>query len=174
MASLLQAGSVGVIPTDTLYGLVCQLANQAAVERIYDIKQRAHTKPIGTILIADPVQLEDSVSPHELLAAQVYWPGPVSVLLTVNTKFSYAHRGKMSLPFRIPNEANLRNLIMRTGPLATTSANIAGELPATTVQEAMGIFRQNVDFYVDGGDLSSNKPSKIIEIKHGDVQIIRE
>lgn len=174
VVDLLQNGAVGIIPTDTLYGLVCTLSSQSAVERIYDIKQRDHNKPVGTILVADSSQLDDIVNPRDLLAAHVYWPGPVSVVLEVGNRFSYAHRGKKGLPFRVPNQENLQNLLSQTGPLATTSANLAGELPATTAQEAMGIFRENVDFYVDGGDLSSNKASKIIEIKHGTVQIIRE
>lgn len=174
VAALLKNGSVGLIPTDTLYGLVCQLDNQAAVERVYDLKGRDFSKPVGTILIADSGQLDDVVASRELLAAEVYWPGPVSVVLEVGPRFSYAHRGKNSLPFRVPSQAGLRELLRQTGPLATTSANLAGALPATTMQEAMGIFRENVDFYVEGGDLSSNRPSKIIEIKHGNVQIIRE
>src|SRR5690606_25594332 len=111
-------------------------------------------KPVGTILINDAEQIEDYVAPEQLLPAQVYWPGPVSVVLPVGDKLNYAHRGLQSLPFRIPDYPALRRLLAATGPLASSSANSAGKPTATTIEEAMGIFREAVDFYVDGGDLS--------------------
>lgn len=174
VVEMLKNGGIGVIPTDTVYGIVAPLLNQAAVERIYDAKGRDSQKPVGTILIADSEQIEEYVEPGYLLAAEVYWPGPVSVILELGTRFSYAHRGKQSLPFRVPDNTSLQNLLKQTGPLASTSANLAGQPPATTMQDALSTFRANVDFYVEGGDLSGNKPSKIIEIVDSTVNVIRE
>ena len=171
---MLKNGGVGIIPTDTVYGLVGQLFNQAAVERMYDLKDRPGDKPVGTILFSDPTQIEAIVPPDDLLRAEVYWPGPTSVILETGNQLRYACRGWHSLPFRVPGIASLRNLIAETGPLAITSANIAGRTTASTVQDAMSIFRESVDFYVDGGDLSGRVPSKIIKFnKNGEATIIR-
>lgn len=174
VVEILKNGGIGVIPTDTVYGIVAPLLNQAAVERIYDAKNRDTQKRVGTVLISDTSQIEELVSPQELLAAAVYWPGPVSVIFKLGNKLSYAHRGNQSLAFRVPDNTSLQNLLKQTGPLASTSANLAGQPPATTMQDALSTFRANVDFYVEGGDLSGNKPSKIIEIVDSTVNVIRE
>jgi L-threonylcarbamoyladenylate synthase len=173
VVELLKNGGVGVIPTDTVYGLVGQLFNQAAVERIYDIKDRPSDKPVGTILIGDVTQIDDYIEAADLLAAEVFWPAPVSVVLPLKTGLMYAHRGWNSLPFRIPDDPELQQLLMETGPLATTSANIASMPAAVNIQEALGYFRAGVDFYVDGGDLSGRKASKIIKVKNGEIEEIR-
>ena len=162
-----------MIPTDTVYGLVASLFNQSAVERMYEVKHRDHNKPAGTILIAESDQIEDYVSTHDLLRAQVYWPGPVSVILEVGSVFSYAHRGVKSLAFRIPDNAPLCRLLKQTGPLVSSSANLATQPTATTMHDALSTFRANVDFYVDGGDLSGNQPSRIIKIDDEKVITIR-
>lgn len=173
VVEILNSGGVGVVPSDTVYGLMGQLFNQAAVERMYDLKDRPLNKPVGTILLAEPEQLEGYVSPEDLLRAEVYWPGPTSIILNLDNRLMYAHRGWNALPFRIPNNAALRSLLKATGPLATTSANIAGRKTADAIEEAMGVFRENVDFYVDGGDLSGRPPSKIIKFTNGEVEVIR-
>lgn len=173
VVAILKNGGVGIIPTDTVYGIVGLLFNQAAVERIYDVKDRPSDKPVGTILVGEVTQIDNCIKPADLLAAEVFWPGPVSVVLPVGKNLSYAHRGWDSLPFRIPDEPSLRALLMQTGPLASSSANLAGRSTAINMQDALGYFRENVDFYVDGGDLSGRKPSRIIKLVNGQVEEIR-
>ena len=74
----------------------------------------------------------------------------------------------------MPDNQILRELVAQTGPLATTSANLADQKTANTVEEAMKIFGDDVDFYVDGGDLSERKASKIIRIsQRGEVEVLR-
>lgn len=174
VTELLNNGAVGVIPTDTVYGIVARLDNPQAIAKIYHIKNREVDKPVGTILINDPLQVEHFVDSRSLLSAQTYWPGPVSVILDVPGNLHYAHRGYDSLPFRIPDHSPLQNLLKSTGPLATTSANMAQTKPADTIEEAMGYFRDNVDFYVNGGDLSGARASRIIRINDdGTIEDIR-
>lgn len=171
---LLKSGAVGVIPTDTLYGVVTPLHSERAVQRIYDVKGHDESRPIGTILINDPLQISDLVPEHELVRAQQFWPAPNSVILTVPDYLHYAHRGYGSLPFRVPNHDRLRSLLFETGPLATTSANHSGRAPAETVEQAMEYFREAVDFYVDGGNLSGNHASSILRFDNkGEVEQLR-
>lgn len=171
---MLKNGAVGIIPTDTVYGIVAPLFNERAVERMYVIKGRPPHQPIGTILIGDTNQIEDYVDAEDILSAQVYWSGPTSVILNVGEKLTYAHRGFASLPFRLPSSDRLQHILLQTGPIATTSANHPGRPPATVLEEALGMFRESVDFYVDGGDLSHRKASKIIKIQSdGSIKTIR-
>ncbi len=173
-ASILKTGGIGVLATDTLYGVVGQALNQATVERIYSVKERTPTKPF-IILISDPADVElfgINLTREEERILEQYWPGPVSVILDCfGPKFEYLHRDTHSLAFRLPAKPELTSLIARTGPLVAPSANPEGLTPAPSIDAARAYFGDTVDFYIGGpvGD----KPSKIIKITSGGVEILR-
>jgi L-threonylcarbamoyladenylate synthase len=171
--SLLQAGTVGVIPTDTVYGLVARAADQAAVARLYEIKKR-DSKP-GTLIAADLKQLEELGLKHRYLkAVEQFWPGAVSVVIpAADPELKYLHRGKMSLAVRIPADAKLRKLLEQTGPLLTTSANLPDQPPAADIKQAKAYFGDKIDFYEDGGDLSGRQPSTLIRIIDDAIEVLR-
>ncbi|MDO8335374.1 MAG: L-threonylcarbamoyladenylate synthase [Candidatus Saccharibacteria bacterium] len=168
----LQNDGVGVLATDTVYGVVGRLLSSTAIERMYQVKHRNPQKPVGTVLIASTDQLDGIVDKKLLNRAEKYWPGPVSIVLPVSG-LDYAHKGLGSLPFRIPDDERLISLLEQTGPLATSSANIESQPPATTIEQAKQYFVDAVDFYEDGGDSSDKTPSKIIKITDDGVQEIR-
>jgi tRNA threonylcarbamoyl adenosine modification protein (Sua5/YciO/YrdC/YwlC family) len=158
-------GKAGVIvmPTDTVYGLVCSAKDPDSVARMYQIKKR-EGKP-GTLIAANVEQLSGlGFSKVQLSKAEQFWPGPVSVVLDAPGSLEYLHMGLKSLAVRIPAPEWLRDLLEQTGPLATTSANFTGEPTVTRIEQAQKLFGDQVDLYVDGGDLSSAKPSSIIRL----------
>jgi L-threonylcarbamoyladenylate synthase len=166
-------GAVGILPTDTLYGIVCSATDESAVRRLYELKSR-HTKP-GTLVAANIDQFVELGIPRRYLTAvQQYWPGPVSVVIPVGETFSYLHLGKHSLALRVPSDESLRDILLQTGPLLTSSANLPGTEPAHTVGKAKHYFGDRVDFYVDGGDFSGHAPSTIIRIIDDVVEVIRQ
>lgn len=167
---LQKPGTVGVIPTDTVYGLVARATDIAAVERLYRLKSRDH-KP-GTLIAANIGQFVDLGIPRRYLkAVEQFWPGAVSVEIHHSLGYLTMDTGRQA--FRIPDDAQLLDLLRVTGPLQTTSANQPGEPPANTVEEAKKYFGDQVDFYVDGGDLSGREPSTIIKIVDDAIEIIR-
>ena len=171
LVKLLHAGKVGVIPTDTVYGLVCCAANEAAVTRLYALKNR-QTKP-GTVIAASIDQLVAlGIKKRYLTAVEQYWPNPLSI--EIPHQLSYLNQGTGRQAFRIPNQPELLALLEQTGPLQTTSANQPGEPEATTVAAAQAYFGDQVDFYVEGGDLSGRKPSTLIRIVDDAIEVIRE
>ena len=174
MDELNKAGAIGVIPTDTVYGLVARAADKEAVERLYRAKSREN-KP-GTLIAADIGQLEELGLKHRYLKAVAdFWPGAISVIIPCgDPALAYLHRGKMSLAVRIPADKKLCEILKGAGPLLTTSANQPGEPPANTIQEAKKYFGDNVDFYVNGGDLSGNQPSTIVRIVDDAIEVIRQ
>lgn len=170
---LLLSGGVGVIPTDTVYGLVCRAADESAVDKLFTIKHREHNP--GTIVAADLDQLvELGLKRRYLTADAEFWPGPVSVIVPCGAELQHVHMGMNSLAVRVPAVEDLRKLLLGSGPLMTTSANHPGEPTSTTVAEAQNYFRDAVDFYVDGGDLSGRLPSTIIRIVDDAIEVIRE
>jgi len=169
----LRSGAVGVIPTDTVYGLACSALDPDAVTRLYALKQREQ-KP-GTIIAADISQLELLQIPARYLKPIAgYWPNPISIVVPIGLAHPELHLGKMSLALRVPKDPQLHDLLSRTGPLLTTSANQPGQPVAETVAQAEDYFGKNVDFYLDGGDLSGREPSTIIRIVDDAVEILRE
>lgn len=172
LVKLLQSGSLGVLPTDTLYGVVCPAANPQAVARLYALKSRER-KP-GTVIAANVEQLQGlGVASEQLAAVRRFWPGPVSVVL--DHDLSFLHQGVGNQPFRIPADPGLRKLLAQTGPLLTSSANLPGQPPATNLTEAQAYFGDQVDFYVEGGQLTDRQPSTIIRLMPGNrIQVLRQ
>lgn len=171
LVNLLNSGAVGVIPTDTVYGLVARAADPDAVTRLYNLKHRVR-KP-GTVIAGSIQQLlELGLESKYIIADQQFWPGPISVVIPHNIE--YMNQGIGSQPFRIPDDEELRKLLLKTGPLQTTSANHPTEEPAANIREAQSIFGELVDFYVDGGEQFERPPSTIIRINNGKVEVIRE
>lgn len=169
----LAEGKVGILPTDTLYGVVCSARLPDAVKRLYAIKHRAQ-KP-GTIIAANVEQLVELGIPHRYLKpVEQYWPNPISVVVPVGWRLPELHLGKMSLAVRVPKEPIIHELLLRTGPLLTSSANQPGQPPATTIDEAKEYFGDEVDFYVDGGDMLDHKPSTIIRVVDDTVEVLRQ
>jgi L-threonylcarbamoyladenylate synthase len=167
-------GAIGVIPTDTVYGVVARAADPKAVARLYELKKRDN-KP-GTLIAASLEQLEELGLKHRYLkAVEQYWPGAVSVIIpAADPNLKYLHQGKMSLAVRIPDDKKLQQLLKDNGPLLTSSANQPDQPPANTITEAKKYFGDQVDFYVDGGDLSGRQPSTVIRIIDDAVEVLRQ
>lgn len=176
IATQVKQGKIGVIPTDTIYGLVGSALNKDTVERIYCLRKRTPSKPM-IILISTIKDLEKfSLTPSRWEASFLnkIWPNPVSVVLPVpSRKWNYLHRGINTLAFRMPKSVKLRNLLKKTGPLVAPSANFEGEKPAATIKEAKKYFGDEVDFYIDGGELNS-PPSTLIQITNNKINILRQ
>jgi len=162
----LRAGGIGVIPTDTVYGLVGSAFNPEAVERIYAAKGRDTAKPF-IILISSFKDLERfgiELSPSITNTLDQLWPGPVTAVLPCSGEsMEYLHRGLRSLAFRFPKKQELLSMIKETGPLVAPSANTEGMPPAKNIFQAREYFGETVDFYKNGGSVIS-EPSTIVKI----------
>ncbi len=173
LLTVLQGGAIGVLPTDTIYGLVCRAADEQAVARLYRVKPR-EAKP-GTVIAANVEQLVALGIPRRYLTpVQDFWPNPLSVIVPAGPGLAYLDKGLMSLAVRIPAGEGLRNLLKQTGALLTTSANMPGQRPAQTVAEARTYFDDKVDFYVDGGIIAGIPPSTIIRIVDDEIEVLRQ
>ncbi|HNY35818.1 MAG TPA: L-threonylcarbamoyladenylate synthase [Candidatus Pacearchaeota archaeon] len=164
-------GKIGVIPTDTIYGIVCSAMEKKSVEKIYKIRKRNSKKPM-IILISSVKDLDLFNVKIDKKITKKYWPGKVSIIVPIK-KFEYLHRGKNSLAFRLPDNKELIKLLKISGPIVAPSANTEGNEPAQTIDEAKEYFKDKVDFYVDCGKLKS-KPSKIISLLNNNIEIIRK
>ena len=171
------AGEVGVIPTDTLYGLVGLVLQPETVERIYRLRRRDLKKPmiilIGSVKDLNKFGIKTNRWSEKFL--KTYWPGAVSVVLPCKLKqFAYLHRGAGTLAFRLPNHVGLVKLLKQTGPLVAPSANWAGEPQAETVRAAQKYFGGEVDFYVNTGRLSGRSSTLVRLDENGRPEVLRQ
>ena len=171
VVKLLQAGGAGLLPSDTVYGLSCRALDRAAVERLHKLKNRGADKPF-IVLISDIKMLDLlSIPPGSADLVKRYWPGPLSVVFN-SAAPDFLARGTGSLAVRLPNYPKLLELIDKTGPLISTSANFRGEKTVKSVAEAERLFGDRLDFYVDAGELD-NPPSTLARINDAKLEIIR-
>ncbi len=137
LASKLKEGSLALFPTDTLPALG---SCPKYAKKIWEIKKRPLIKPLilmGGCLehlfeFVHPCAVEDGMK-----MAEVYWPGPLTIILpTIGCFSNYMNQNSDSLGLRVPDSQLARELLFRTGPLATTSANISGKAPVKDAFEA--------------------------------------
>lgn len=177
----LHSGAVGVLPTDTIYGIVGSALNKRTVERIYRLRKRNPKKPMIILIgsVADLGMFGVRATGKAKKIVNDVWPGKVSVVMSMKTsgsavkKFAYLHRGTKTLAFRLPKPLWLRTLLRKTGPLVAPSANTEGKHPAPTILEAKKYFGDAVDFYIDVGRLVA-APSTLIEIRGGKMILLRK
>lgn len=173
LAEIIFKNGVGVLPTDTVYGLVCLANSEQAVKRLYKLKSREN-KP-GTVIASNVSQLvELGLKKRYLSAVEQFWPGPISIIIPCGPELDYLDQGARTLAVRVSNSTALNKLLEQTGPLLTSSANLPGEKPADTIAQAQKYFGDSVDFYVDSGDLSGREPSTLIRIVDDAVEVLRE
>lgn len=177
ISPILKPGGIGVLPTDTLYGVVGSALDKKTVERIYAIRKRELDKPM-IILISTLSELKKFgivLGAKQKKTLGEIWPGKISVVLDCNDgKLKYLHRGKNTLAFRLPDNSELIGLLKKIGPLVAPSANKSGKKPATTYEEAKKYFDKKVDFYVDFGKLKSKPSTLVLMDKKGDLKILRQ
>ncbi|MFA6585432.1 MAG: L-threonylcarbamoyladenylate synthase [Candidatus Paceibacterota bacterium] len=176
-AKMLKEGEVGIIPTDTLYGIVAVALNEAAVTRVYALKGRSPAKPCIILIssIEDLALFSIVLSERRREVVSRYWPGPVSIVLPCGpTVPEYLHRGTHTLAFRVPEDASLRQFLRESGPLIAPSANPEGVPPAENITEAQKYFDDHVDFYIDGGE-RTGAPSTLIALDEQDaITVLRK
>lgn len=174
IAGVLTDGHLAVLPTDTLYGVVGSALKPAAVERIYDLRQRERNNPMIVLLAhaGELARFKIAVDPATGELFERVWPGPVSMIIAAPApELEYLHRGTQSIAFRVPAKPELRALLAQTGPLSAPSANLAGHPPARTVEEARAYFGDEVH-YVDGG-VVDGPASALVDVRQPRPRVLR-
>ncbi|MCE9585250.1 Sua5/YciO/YrdC/YwlC family protein [Candidatus Nomurabacteria bacterium] len=174
---ILKNDGIGIMPTDTIYGIVGSAYSRKAVERIYKIKKRDSHKPF-IILISSIKDLEN-FGIHKIDSFfEEKWPKKTSVILKhtnkkSSQKFKYLNRDADNLAFRLPDNKFILNILKKTGPVVATSVNPQGLMQAQNMKQAKEYFMNEVDFFLSGGKWNAN-PSNLIEIqKNGEIKVLR-
>ncbi len=178
VTDVLMSGGVGVLPTDTVYGIVARAENENAVERVYRLRKRDLRKPCIVLISSENdlqkfgVEMTSAIA--EFFTKYSPWPGKVSIVFPVSdAHFEYLTRGTGTIAFRMPAPTELRDLLVVTGPLIAPSANTEGDPPSPSIADARKYFGDTVDFYVDAGTLQSEL-STVITFENGAPVVLRQ
>jgi len=170
----LRNGGVIAFPTDTVYGLGANAFNLRAVERIYKIKNRPSHLPLP-LLIADISQLTlvaESVCGIGLFLAQRFWPGGLTLVLPKAASLPSYLAKDSTIAVRMSNHPVCLSLIRGLGaPIIGTSANLSGNPPALTADEAKQQIGDEVDLVIDGGRCPGGVESTIVDTT-GEIALI--
>lgn len=172
----LKQGHLVITPTDTIYDILADALNPAAVEKVKIAKHRDKNKPL-LLLMSDLDMLRiyiENLTPLEQGIIETYFPGPLTILLPKNSLIDDKITGGSPLVgIRIPDHPELLEIIRAIGhPLISTSANLAGEPPITSPSQLSPEILQHISYVEDAGTID-NPPSTLIKIENEQVRILR-
>jgi L-threonylcarbamoyladenylate synthase len=178
---VLRAGGVIALPTETVYGLVCDPRNARAVRRIYAMKGRHESKPLqwiaGTVAQVRKVARIDRANQRVIAR---HWPGPLTLLLPVRRGLQLVPRvsERGCVGIRVSSLALVRDLTKAFGyPIAATSANVSGERPASSGRGVRSAFAQSAcpDLLMDVGAIPRRRPTTVARVHaDGRVDVVRQ
>ncbi|MFW9852721.1 MAG: L-threonylcarbamoyladenylate synthase [Candidatus Thorarchaeota archaeon] len=174
----IQDGEIVAFPTDTIYGIGCDVFIPEAVENIYSIKNRSLDKPIN-VLVSSQEQIYDiakNVKSKFFKLVEEFWPGPLTIVVEKNSDVPDIVTSNLNtVGVRMPNNPIVISIIdMINTPLATTSANIAEEESAVTAEKVLEYFNGKIPCVIDGGRTDIGEPSTIVDIASDPPRIIRQ
>ena len=160
-AQRLREGAVIAYPTEGVWGLGCDPANEAAVARVLNLKHRSWRK--GLILVAATTEQLDWAVDTKNLPRD--WPAATTFLVNKSGALPLWISGDSDkVAVRVSSHPVVKSLCAEFGaPIVSTSANPSDRPPALTALRARQYFADGVDFYVPGALGNSDGPSKIID-----------
>jgi L-threonylcarbamoyladenylate synthase len=161
--NLLRERKVGLVPTETVVGLV---AGEIGLSRLFEIKGRGPDKPIALLCGSAEEAFERSrvVPSLARFLADHFWPGPLTLVLD-------ARHGTVGV--RVPAHPVARSVLEGYGePLYATSANLSGEPAPRALEEVNPVVRVAADFAVRGG-FGSGEASAVVDLSGGKIHVLR-
>lgn len=182
IVAALREGKAIVYPTETCYGLGCDATNAAAVNRVFQIKQRQEGKSVLMVMsdismakryVAWTTKLEE--------LAEKYWPGPLTIVASLINGHELAPgavRDDRTIAFRVSGHPLAQELCGSLDrPLVSTSANIAAQESPYDSESVISMFGNKAvqpDIFIDAGELPHNTPSTIVRVVGVHVEVLRQ
>jgi tRNA threonylcarbamoyl adenosine modification protein (Sua5/YciO/YrdC/YwlC family) len=173
---VLRGGGVIVYPTDTIYGLGCDITNKEAIQRILALKGRSHKKPMSFVCAdLNNVSKYAHVSNHAYRILRRYLPGPYTFVLPATRETPRILQTKQkTVGLRVPDHPVPIALVRELGnPILSTSANVSNEEVLTDPEALKGALGAGVDVMLECGELPV-VPSSVVALLDDKVEILRE
>lgn len=177
--AILKKGGLIIYPTDTVYGIGCDITNTKAMEKMAKIKGVKLAKSNFSFICSDLSSLSDYVKQIDTATYKILkkaLPGPYTFILPGNNNLPKSFKKKKTVGIRIPNNNIIRELVKKLGnPIVSTSIYDEDDLIEYTTDPEL-IFEKwgnRVDVVIDGG-YGGNIPSTIIDLSDGEIIVFRE
>ena len=168
-ARAVREGGIVAFPTETVYGLAVNAADNKAIEKLYGIKKRSRGKPF-TVHVADLKVIKKMgcrITGEASRLIKKFWPGPLTIILKSKDG------GKIG--FRMPANKVALELIRSAGvPVIAPSANISGKVPPKNVKEVLKDLDGKIDIALDAGRTEIGIESTVIDITGSPPVILRQ
>ncbi|AKV55493.1 Sua5/YciO/YrdC/YwlC family protein [Bifidobacterium actinocoloniiforme DSM 22766] len=180
---VIRSGGLAVIPTDTVYGIVCDPYSDAAIDTLFAAKERPRSKSLQVLLpsVAAIDQLGLDLPDSLARLSSRFLPGAFSPICLARPdcrlKTLRQEAAGLTQAVRVPDSDDCRAALAAAGPLAASSANISGHPSVQSVQEAYDQLGDRVALYLDGGSTKGPTPSTVVAVQPdqpGGVTILRQ
>ncbi len=167
-AELLRQGGTVAFPTETVYGLGANALDQAAVQAIFEAKQRPSWDPL-IVHVVNQEQLEMvavDIPGNGRLLMEAFWPGPLTLLLPKSQRVpAIVTAGRTRVGVRMPRHPVARRLIELAGvPVAAPSANSFGRTSPTRAEFVLEDLDGRIDAVIDSGDATLGLESTVVDV----------
>jgi len=179
IARHMREDGIGAYPTETFMALGCRAGSERAVAGLYEAKRRPHSLPLP-LIAADRAQVESvaRLLPEAERLMELFWPGPLSILLPVFGRIPAAVSGGTGMvAVRIPSHSGARDLALAVGePLVASSANISGAPPARDAKSIDPLLLERTPLVWEAPPRpAGGLPSTLVRLPGGDaVQVLRQ
>ncbi|WP_062055247.1 L-threonylcarbamoyladenylate synthase [Aquimarina longa] len=179
VVNCLRGGGLVIYPTDTIYGLGCDITNNRALERIAQIKGVKLAKANFSFICKDLSNLSDYVkqidnATFKLLKRTL--PGPYTYILPGNNNLPTVFKKRKTVGIRVPENTICTSIVQELGnPIVSTSIHDEDEIIEYTTDPELILEKwgNRVDLVIDGG-YGDNVPSTIIDLTSGIPVLVRE
>lgn len=174
---ILREGGLVAIPTETVYGLAANAFDGEAAARIFAAKGRPSDNPLIVHIASldQLLELAAEVPEAALRLAEVFWPGPLSIILPKSDKIpDQVSGGLNTVAIRMPSHPAAAAVIRAAGvPLAAPSANLSGSPSPTTAEHVVRDLWGRIDGILDGGACEVGVESTVITLVGGMPRVLR-
>jgi len=179
IVEVLRKGGLIIYPTDTVYGLGCDITNAKAVERVARIKGVKVEKNNFSFICSDLSHLSDYTKP---ISSSVFklmkknLPGPFTFILEANNNVPKYFKGKKTVGIRVPDNNIIREIVRELGnPILSTSVHNEDEIIEyiTDPELIYEKYQETAEIVVDGG-YGELIPSTVVDCTSDEILIVRE
>ena len=179
IADAIKAGKLAIVPTDTMYALVCTMSNRSAVEKLLQVNGKQEKKAKLSLICKDISTVAGFTMPidnHVFKTIKRYTPGPYTFILNANNYTQkFFKNSRQEIGIRIIEDSLLKALHEYLDePLMGTTLNKKGdeETDFTNPEQIASTFRHEVDIFVHHGE-ELNAQSTILDCTGSEIELVR-
>jgi len=175
-ADFLRQGELVAIPTETVYGLAANACDDAAIKKVYSVKQRPAYNPLIVHLHSfEKLCLYTTEVPRTAqLLMEAFSPGPITLILPTNGRLSsFVNNGQRLVAFRVPAHPIAMELLKGLSfPLAAPSANLFTSISPTQPNHVLKNFKGKIPYILDGGSCQVGIESTVVGFQNNGQPIV--